>query len=174
MQNLAVSHFSIVQPLQQMSSVSWHLRAVLHCMRSRSTECITGWGQNFGRMGSAKHDRLGHVDSITVLHTLEVANEELCISGSVVGANTFSQLTLVLPTNCTASLLHLLQVEYPGLAISFVPPPPPLPHFWSFLISVVGCCTVVGCLRVLCCRSCCPVVRSAIVKRFEPKRDGAL
>ena len=28
---------------------------------------------------------------------------------------------------------------------------------------------------VLCCsRRCCPVVRSVIVKRFEPKRDGAL
>ena len=52
------------------------------------------------------------------------------------------------------------------------PSPPP---FLSFLISVVGCCTVVGCLRVLCCRRCsCPVLRSAIVKRFEPKRDGAL
>ena len=48
--------------------------------------------------------------------------------------------------------------------------------FWSFLISVVGWCTVVGCLRVLCCRRCCcPVVCSAIVKRFEPKtRWGAL
>ena len=54
----------------------------------------------------------------------------------------------------------------------------PSPIFFlllSFLISVVGCCTVVGCLRVLCCRRfCCPVVRSAIVKRFEPNRDGAL
>ena len=54
-------------------------------------------------------------------------------------------------------------------------PPPSPPPFLSFLISVVGCCTVVGCLRVLCCRRCCcPVVHNAIVKRFEPKRDGAL
>ena len=76
---------------------------------------------------------------------------------------------------CMSCLLHLLQVEYPGLAISFVPPPPPLPHFLSFLISVVGCCTVVGCLRVICCRRCCcPVLRSTIVKRFESKLDGAL
>ena len=63
------------------------------------------------------------------------------------------------------------------LGCIFSPPPPfpLLPHFLSFLIIVVGFCAVVGCLRVLCCsRCCCPVFRSAIVKRFEPKRDWAL
>ena len=34
---------------------------------------------------------------------------------------------------------------------------------------------LLACLRVLCCRRCCcPVVRSAIVKCFEPRRDGTL
>ena len=65
-------------------------------------------------------------------------------------------------------LLHLLQVEYPGLAISSVPPSLPSAIFVALI-------TVVGCLRMLCCRRCCcPVLRSAIVKRFEPKRNGAL
>ena len=64
-------------------------------------------------------------------------------------------------------------VSRPGYIFNAAPPSPP--PFLSFLIIVVGCCTVVGCLHVLCCRRCCcPVLCSAIVKRFEPKRDGAV
>ena len=89
-------------------------------------------------------------------------------------------ICLARTTNLTVFVLFATPVAGWVSRLGYIfcaPPSLPSPIFVVFFfINVVGCCTVVGCLRVLCCCCCCccPVVRSAIVMRFDPKRDGAL
>ena len=66
------------------------------------------------------------------------------------------------------------RLSFPAWLYLSCPSPSPPPFFVVF----DQCCWLLYCCwlpsRALLSSFCCPVVHSAIVKRFEPKRDGAL